>query len=109
MIIFRSSFFCCPGTTPGPGDDNYLVKMVYDTETTIAHNFGRLPIVSVLSVTLSQWSDAFTFEGYTTDAFSGEIKLVEIPDEEYLIDHISLNEINFRWQTLQSVYIILRA
>jgi len=109
MLVFKSSFFCCPGTTPGPGDDNYLAVMLTSVDSTITHNFGRYPLVEVLSITVANLADAFTFDGFTTDANAGTFTFTEIPDSDYTINYLNTNEIQFTQPTLQSVYVLLRA
>lgn len=109
MLVFKSSFFCCPGTTPGPGDDNYLARFLTTTSATITHNFERYPLVEVLSVSVANLADAFTFDGFTTDAFGGDFTFTEIPDSDYTINYLNKNQIKFTQPTLQSVYVLLRA
>lgn len=108
MLVFRSSFFCCPGGGSG-GSDNYLAMMLTDTEAIITHNFNRLPLVEVLSVTVSNLADAFTFDGFTTDAFAGDFIFTEIADQDYTINYLNNNEIQFIQETPRSVYVLLRA
>jgi len=68
MLVFKSSFFCCPSTGPGPTTDYYLERYI--------PAYG--------AVTEIDLADGFRFDGFTTDAFGGQVLL---PDNDTIITH----------------------
>lgn len=93
-----------------PAEDRYKAVQVNGIIATVDHQFGRYPLVEVITGVITGRSDAFTFDGYRLDAFAGgQTQFQKVEDSEYTITYLDSHRIRFEQTILRDVIILLRA
>jgi len=108
MLVLKSSFTnYCP-TNANKTDANYIALISDQTNITIEHELGEYPLVEVYTIEDEDLAEAFSFDSFTTDAFSGNFSITEIDECDYTLSYNSENEINLVQSVAATVYIIVR-